>query len=123
MGYLFPDRTDDLYDSDDEPEREPSDEEILEEWEARLASREWLDGPGAVVSRLTGVSRAAALRARAEALRAEVFPDECPLCCRPWSEGDEHGHGACVDDEHEARESDQAAADMHFDAALAAERK
>jgi hypothetical protein len=49
--------------------REPSDEERLEELERWLADPEWLAGPGAMRSRLTGVSRAE----KARALREELM--------------------------------------------------
>ncbi len=90
------------YDEDGYPRpcdcHEPSDEEQLADLEAKLADPEWLEGPGAVRSELTGVSRADHARALAEALRKRVYPDE----------------------EREARQAEQDAYDAHANAALAA---
>lgn len=90
---------DDVFPPDSDP---PSDDEgELLELEAKLADPEWLDGPGAVVSLITGVSRADRARAMVDELRARLYPDE----------------------EREARQAEQDAYDAHVDAALAAERK
>jgi hypothetical protein len=95
MGYLFPNRRDDLYDSDElvEAERrareEPDEEEQLAHLEGLLANPGWCATSGQRKHRLTGVPEVDAVRAEVEALREALGLDEsespvreCGGCCR-----------------------------------------
>lgn len=99
----FPTHRDDLYD-DEEPEREPDEEEQLEHLERLLASPRWCATSGQRKHRLTGVPEIDRVRAEAEALREALGLEE-------------------EDEEREAREAAQTAYDMHVDAAVDAAKE
>ncbi len=97
-GYLFPNRTDDMYDADEEPEeREPDEEERLERLESLLASPRWCATSGRRPHPLTGVLEVDRVRAEVEALREALGLDDS--------------------EEREARQAEQDAYDAHVDAA------
>ena len=103
MGYLFPNRTDDLYDSDElvEAERrareEPDEEEQLAHLESLLANPRWCATSGQRRHPLTRVLEVDRVRAEAEALREAMGLDDS--------------------EEREARQAEQDAYDAHVDAA------
>jgi hypothetical protein len=109
MGYLFPNRRDDLYDSDEllEAERrareEPDEEEQLAHLEGLLASPSWCATSGQRRHPLTGVPEIDRVRADVEALRETLGLDE--------------------DEERATRQAEQDAYDMAARAALAKDKE
>jgi hypothetical protein len=102
MGYLFPNRRDDLYDADEEPELEPDEEEELAHLERLLSNSRWCATSGQRRSRRDQLE-VDAVRAEVERLRESLGLDD----------GEERVH----------RQDEQDSYDEHADAALAAERK
>jgi len=124
MGYLFPNRRDDMFDSDElvEAERrareDPDEEEQLAHLERLLASPAWCYASGRRRNPLTGVAEEDAVRAEVEALREALGLDEDEE--RATRQAEQDAYDAAADAAMQVGEEGTAS---HFERYIAGDRK